>query len=65
MLITITKIIMIIIIIIIFRFLDLRNVMLFYIPCDDMAALITISDLIIRLDNIFYNMEVGMQAWRY
>ena len=40
------------------RWLDLRNMILFYIPCKDMAALFTNSDLIIQLDNVFYNMEV-------
>lgn len=41
------------------RWLDLRNMILFYIPCKDMAALFTNSDLIIQLDNVFYNMEVS------
>ena len=40
------------------RWLDLRNMILLYIPCKDMAALITNSDLIVQLDNVFYNMEV-------
>ena len=40
------------------RWLDLRNMILFYIPCKDMAALFSNSDLIVQLDNVFYNMEV-------
>ena len=40
------------------RWLDLRNMILFYIPCKDMAALFSNSDLIVQLDNVFYDMEV-------
>ena len=41
------------------RWLDLRNMILFYIPCADMAALISNSDINVDLDNVFYDTEVS------
>ena len=41
------------------RWLELRNMILFYIPCADMAALISNTDIHVQLDNVFYNMEVS------
>ena len=41
------------------RWLDLRNMILFYIPCGDMASLISNSDLVLQLDNVFYDTEVS------
>ena len=40
------------------RWLELRNMILFYIPCADMAALISNTDIHVELDNVFYDMEV-------